>query len=194
MSNNEVATYMNRLGEIYDSIRKENMLRFSVVTLMPGPLHSGKVIRKITKGAYLMILLTSNCLEQLICEPTHIQDDGSQSCMDLICTDQSFTFLETVVLPSMDPQSKHNIIHGTTSINIPRPPPYRRKIWDYKSAETTHICDELLKVNWQDLFFNLKSSGMGLLFTDVFLHIMTEHVSNKIITCNDKDAPWITPR
>ena len=80
------------------------------------------------------------------------------------------------------------------SINIPRPPPYKRKIWDYNSAEITHICDEILKVNWQELFFNLNASEMCLLFTDVFLRIMTKHISNKIITCDDKDAPWITPQ
>ena len=34
---------------------------------------------------------------------------------------------------------------------------------------------------------------MCLLFPGVFLH-MTKHISNKIITCNDKDAPWITPQ
>ena len=35
---------------------------------------------------------------------------------------------------------------------------------------------------------------MCLLFTDIFLRIMSKHISNKIITCNDKDAPWITPQ
>ena len=24
--------------------------------------------------------------------------------------------------------------------------------------------------------------------------IMSKYISNKIITCNDKDAPWITPK
>ena len=95
----------------------------------------------------------SNSLEQLISEPTHIRDDGSQSCIDLICTDQPLMFMETGVLPSLDSHSKHNIIHGTLSINIPRPPPYKRKIWDYKAAKTDRIRADLLNVNWQDLFF-----------------------------------------
>ena len=34
---------------------------------------------------------------------------------------------------------------------------------------------------------------MSLLFTDIFLGIMSKHISNKI-TCNDKDAPLITPQ
>ena len=27
-----------------------------------------------------------------------------------------------------------------------------------------------------------------------FIGITSKHISNKIITCNDKDAPWITPQ
>ena len=34
---------------------------------------------------------------------------------------------------------------------------------------------------------------MSLVFTDTLLEILSRHISNKIITCNDKDAPWITP-
>ena len=33
-----------------------------------------------------------------------------------------------------------------------------------------------------------------LVFSDVFLDIMSKHISHKIITCNDKDAPRITPQ
>ena len=43
--------------------------------------------------------LISNNLEELINEPTHIRDDGSQLCIDLICTDQPYVFNETGVLP-----------------------------------------------------------------------------------------------
>ena len=31
------------------------------------------------------------------------------------------------------------------------------------------------------------------MFTDTFMNIVDKQISNKIITCNDKDAPWITP-
>ena len=57
--------------------------------------------------------LVSNNFEQLISEPTHVRDDGSQSCIHLICTDQAFLFTETDVLSSLDPHSKYNIIHDT---------------------------------------------------------------------------------
>ena len=40
---------------------------------------------------------------------------------------------------------------------------------------------------------NLNSNEMCLLFTDIFLGIMSKHISNKI-TCNGKNAPWVTPQ
>ena len=33
---------------------------------------------------------------------------------------------------------------------------------------------------------------MSLVFTDTLLSIFSRYISNKMITCNDKDAPWIT--
>ena len=138
--------------------------------------------------------LISNNLEQLIYEPTHLRDEGSQSCIDLICTDQPFFFTETGVLPSLDTHSKHNIVHGTLNINIPCPPPYKRKIWDYKNANIHQIRADLGNVNWRDLFFKLNVSEKTLLFTDVFSNIIDKHISNKIITCNKKICPRDHPR
>ena len=43
-----------------------------------------------SRGRTLSNFILSNNLDELINEPTHIRDDGSQSCIDLICTDQPF--------------------------------------------------------------------------------------------------------
>ena len=137
--------------------------------------------------------LVSNSLNELINEPTHIRDDGSQSCTDLICTDQPFIFTDTGVLQSLDPHSKHKIIYSTLNFHTPCPPPYKRKVWDYKTAKTNSIRKDLSNINWQTLFLNLNVNEMSLVFADTFLSILSQHISNKIITCNDKDAPWITP-
>ena len=104
-----------------------------------------------------------------------MRDDGSQSCIDLICTDQPFLFTETGVLSSLDHHSTHHIIHGTINISVPRPPPFKRKIWDYKSAITDQIRADLRQVNYHELFFKLNVSEKCLLFTDVFLDIMRNH-------------------
>ena len=195
MITDEVVEYMNSLEKIYESIRKEN----PYVSILCGDFNARSPVfwegdTENNEGRLLSDILISNSLEQLICEPTHVRDDGSQSCVDLICTNQPFIFTKTGVLPSLDSHSKHNIIHGTLSINMPRPPSYRRKIWDYKSAKNDRICADLSNINWQDLFFNLNASEMSLIFTDVFLDIIARHTSSKIVKFNDKDAPWITPQ
>ena len=157
-----------------------------------SPLWEGDM--ETREGCILSNFLLSNNLEELINEPTHIRDDGSQSCLDLVCTDQPYIFTDTGVLPSLDPHSKHNVIHGSLNFHIPCPPPYKRKVWDYKTAKSNMIRLELSNTNWHFLFLGLNASEMSLVFTGVLLNIFSKHISNKIITCNDKDAPWITPK
>ena len=74
-------------------------------------------------------------------------------------------------MPHTVSQSKHLIIHDEVNFSLPSPPPYKRKIWDYNHANYT--C-------------------MTKLFFDLFLQIMSLNIPNKIITCNDSDAPWVT--
>ena len=73
----------------------------------------------------------------------HIRDDGSQSCIDLICTDQAYLFTDSGVQPSLGPHSKHNIIYGSLNFHILCPPPYKRQVWEYKSAKIENIRKEL---------------------------------------------------
>ena len=35
---------------------------------------------------------------------------------------------------------------------------------------------------------------MSLTFTDTLMSILSKHIPHKIIKCNDRDAPWITPK
>ena len=102
------------------------------------------------------------------------------------------------MLQSLDPHSKHKIIYSTLNFHTPcpppPPPPYKRKVWDYKTAKTNSIRKDLSNINWQTLFLNRNVNEMSLVFADTFLSILSQHISNKIITCNDKDAPWITPK
>ena len=102
--------------------------------------------------------------------------------------DQPYLFTETGVLSWLDPHSKHKTIHGTLNFSIPHPPPFKHKIWVYKTEKIDQI-----QANWHDLFLNLNVSEKSLVFTDVFLDFMAKHISSKIITCNEKDATWINP-
>ena len=83
-------------------------------------------------------------------------------------TDQPYMLTEIGVLPSIDSHSKHNIVHGKLNFKFPSPPPYKRKVWNYRVAKVHLIRDQLDNVNWNDLFHNLNVNEMCLLFTDVF--------------------------
>ncbi len=90
---------------------------------------------------------TRNCLQQIIEEPTHLPRDDIETCIDLICTDQPYLFVDKGVIPSPDPLLKHQIVFGKLNFNVPCPPPYKRKIWDFSLAHTLAIKSQLLRTH-----------------------------------------------
>ena len=100
-----------------------------------------------------------------------------------VFTNQPFAFVNAGVLPSLDSHSNHQIIHGKINLHVPCPPPYKRKIWEYNKTAVNKICSELSLINWNNLFSKLNVDQMS-----------NRNVPNKTISCNEKDAPWITEK
>ena len=124
LSTTELEEYTKSLEHIYGCISKEN----PAVTILTGDFNARSPLFwesdiENREGRVFNNFLLSNNLDELINEPTHIRDDGSQSCIDLICTDQPFIFTDTGVLQSLDPHSKHKIIYSTLNFHTPCPPP-----------------------------------------------------------------------
>ena len=195
ISTNEFKDYVASLENIYERINREN----PSVTIISGDFNARSPLfwendAQTNEGEIFSNFLISNNMEELINEPTHIRDNGSQSCIDLICTDQPFLFVDTGVLPSLDPHSKHNIVHGRLNFHCPSAPPYKRRIWDYTNAKIDSIKKKLTEMDWNQLFHRLNVDQMALVFTDTVLDIFSNDIPNKIVTCHDKDAPWITPQ
>ena len=82
-------------------------------------------------------------------------------------TDQPYMFTEIGVLSAIDSHFKHNIVHEKLNFKFPSPPPYKRKVWDYRAVDLIH--EQLSNVNWNALSHNLNVNEMCLLITDVFL-------------------------
>ncbi len=191
----QFSDYVTSLESIYENISLEN----PSATIICGDFNARSPLfwecDTVTReGEIFSNFLISNNMEELINEPTHIRDNGSQSCIDLICTDQPFLFVDSGVLPSLDPHSKHNIIHGRLNFHSPSPPPYERRIWDYANANFELIRKNLSEMDWKSLFFRLNVDEMALVFTDTVLDIFSKNIPNKTVTCHDKDAAWITPQ
>ena len=191
----EVKNYISSLENILEMIGKEK----PSAIILSGDFNARSPLfwegdSKSREGELFSELLISNNMEELIKEPTHIRDNGSQSCIDLICTDQPYLFVDSGVLPSLDNHSKHNIIHGRLNFPSPSPPPYKRRIWDYKISNISAIQQKLSETDWHSLFAQLNVNEMALVFTDTVLDIFSKNIPNKTITCHDKDAAWITPQ
>ena len=93
----------------------------------------------------------------------------------LVCTDQPFT--ESEVLPSLVTHSKHQLIHSNLSLSISCPPPYKRKVWDYKPSNVDAIRRKMSSISWNDLFFNLNVNEMSIMFTDTFINLNVNEMS-----------------
>ena len=186
--------YISAMEKILISIRKEN----PTMIILTGDYNAKSPLflehdPDTREGRIMSDLLLSNNFEELINEPTHLRDSGSQSCIDLICTDQPHYFTNSGVMPSLDSHSKHSIIHGTLNFHIPIPPPYKRKVWDYKAAKVDLIRKDLTDTNWHDLFLDLNVHEMSLIFSDVLMNTFSKYIPNRTVICNDRDAPWVTP-
>ena len=145
------------------------------------------------EGKDLADFCTLNCLEQLIKDPTHIPNPHTHTCIDLILTNQPFLFVDSGVIPSPDPLLKHQIIYGKLNLNVPCPPPYKRKIWDFTLAHSLAIKLQMANVPWDQIFANRSLDDIVKIFTDKFLNIINSNTPNKIVTFDDGDAPWVTP-
>lgn len=144
------------------------------------------------EGTALDEIIETNNLTQLIDEPTNIRGEG-MSCIDLIITDKPNLFVESGVHLSLDNHYQHQIIYGKLNISVPSPPPYKRTLWDYSKADSQSIQDMINEINWHSRFSGLGPDEMTEIFTNNLSFILSSNIPNKIVTCNDKDPPWITP-
>ena len=120
--------------------------------------------------------MISNHLEELTNVVTHIPEDGSPSCLDLICTDQPYISTDTGVLPSPVSHSKHNIIPGSLTFILHVIPHVDEKFGSIKLTDL--IRTELLSTNWQYLFLGLDANEMSIGFTNTLHSIFSRHISN----------------
>ena len=86
---------------------------------------------------------------------------------------------------------KPNDTSSRVSITIPSP--FKRRIWGYAKANKDKIQECLNNIDWHYKLNNLSATDMVSEFTSTIMGVMSRFILNKIITCNDKDPPWITP-
>ena len=143
------------------------------------------------EGIELNELTDSLDLSQLVDKPTHFLEN-SESCIDLIFTDQPNLLLNSGTHPSLFESCHHDIIHGSVNLNIPSPPPFKRRVWKYDQANVESLKSDMLQINWENEFRGCNCTEATDIFTKKFLSLCSSHIPNFEIRCNPKDPPWIT--
>ena len=78
------------------------------------------------------------------------------------------------------------------NLSVPHAPPYKRKVWDYSKADKDAIRLSISSINWAAAFSSLDVDEITELFPKSLIDILSTHIPNKFITCNEKDPPWMT--
>ena len=136
-------------------------------------------------------LATIYGLQKPISDPTHILPDSS-TCIDLIFTDQPNLVADSGVYPSLHTNCHHQITFCSFNLIIEYPTLYLCLVWDYKRASVNSIKVSLDQVNWPTILSNKNVHQQVNLWNSIILNILTNYVSNKVITIDDKDPPWTT--
>ena len=76
-------------------------------------------------------------------------------------------------------------------MQVEHPPPYQRHVWDYAKANKDTILSALQNVDWHRLLANKTVQQQANLLNDIILNVFTNFVPKKVITCDDRDPPWI---
>ena len=195
-SNEQCAEYFTNLDNLHSKLVKEkpHTIVLAGDYNARSPLLWDEEVTESSAGKQLSDFMMLNNLEQLIDEPTHFPRDDIATCLDLIFTNQTSSFVDVGVLPSLDPCCKHDIIHGKLNFGVPPPPPYKRHIWKYKKANAQAIKDSINLINWFKVFENKKADEATEVFTKIIMDIMSKYIPNENVTVNEADAPWITPK
>ena len=129
---------------------------------------------------------------QLIDHPTHFYPGKKASCIDLFFCSRPRLISQVGTLPSLLSQCHHGIIFAKIDLQTKSPPPYTRRMWDYKNADITNIRRAISEVNWERTFRPKNVNDQVEFLTNSINHVFTNFCPNRTIKCRAKDAPWMT--
>ena len=135
-------------------------------------------------------LTSLHSLHQLVSEPKHLLPQ-SNSCFDLIFTDQPNLVVNCSTNTSLNSKCHHQITHCKLNLSIEYPPPYERLVWDYRKANIKNIQKSIKSLNWDTLFHNKTVNKQVSIFNETIMNIFSNFVPNKLVTFDDSNPPWM---
>ena len=124
--------------------------------------------------------------------PLHMVYSNSSSCIDLIFTDQPSLVADCGTHPSLHPNCHHQTKYCKLDLKIVYPPPYQRRVWNFKRANIDSIRKAVKMVDWHFMFTNKTVHEQVTAFNTILMNIFSNCIPNKYIIIDDKDHPWMT--
>ena len=113
------------------------------------------------------------------------------SCINLLFTNQQNLITDSGVHPSLYSNCHHQIIYGKFNLKVFYPPPYERHIWHYEHANVDMTSRAIEGFDWNKAFSGKNIDEKASILTQTILNIVSNFISNEIITIGDRDPPWI---
>ena len=119
-------------------------------------------------------------------------DHGERSfCIDLIFVSQPNLVVELGIQSSLLQNCHHQRMFTIFNLKVTIPPPYEREVWHFKKAKVDHIRKAINGFQWEKSFQNMNVNVMVHLFNRTIKNILHNFIPHEIITCDDRDPPWI---
>ena len=99
--------------------------------------------------------------------------------------------VESGVQSSLHQNCHHQIVFARFKLKVAFPTPYVGEVWHFKKANVDHIRKAINGFQWKKSFQNMNVKGMVHLFNRTIKNILHNSIPHEIITCNDRDPPWI---
>ena len=99
--------------------------------------------------------------------------------------------MDSGVHPSLDSNCYHQIIYAKVNLKVFYPPPYERTVWHFSRANSDHIKKAINLFDWESSLNNLDVNEQVSVFNETIMNIMSNFVPNELITCDDRDPPWM---
>ena len=129
---------------------------------------------------------------QIINEPMNFEPHCDPSCIDLIFCSQHNLIQNSGTRASLFERCHHQIVYAEVNFKVFYPPPYKRKIWDYNNVDVYKINESLSQIDWDTHLRRKDPHEQVRYLNDCIMNVFNNYCPNKIITCRDKDSPWMT--
>ena len=188
----ELTTYMQNLELSMQNIKRQSP--FCSLLIGDFNSHNSAWLNTDitdTQGELLNDIILENGFQQLVNEPTHFIGN-SNTCIDLVITDQPNLVNECFVVPSLHNRCHHFLNHAEINIINTPTPAYYRRIWHYNRANEEAIRAALFSFNWQDQLGSLSHSpDLQVNFlTETLMNVFSNFIPNKMQRVKARDPPW----